>query len=336
MGSLIFILYIIMILKEEILNEIDFYISEAISVISEIEQIDDRNFVWDLTKEKLNKSTENIKTPTQAEEYLKVFLRKIKYLSKNLKVKLASYVISILLGFTAASAISNVISQESPEIKDEISLSSSFPKVDVEPEEEIEKEIEIIETPDSSSSWLYDFLKKEEGYRSDGYQIGDGKITIGWGHAEDIEDSKYKVGQEISKSEAEELLRQDVATAEKAVNDELREWDDEGVIYKIDQNMYDAMVSIAYNRGRGAFRRSDFVELIKQGKYLEAQDEILKMNQKAYKKYPGLKKRRQIEYDKFGKDLNKMIVLLNKEKGNEIVSESYKNRLKTLAGIIKS
>jgi GH24 family phage-related lysozyme (muramidase) len=317
-----------MILSEEKLNKIDNYLNEAISLLTEVEELDDRTFVWDLAKERVDKSAEEIENKSQAEEYLRNVLRKIKSVPEKIKVKLAKYAISLLLGFTAISSISNIINDEAPEIKNQLSF--SIPELREEPKEEVE----ALETPSSSSQWLYDFLKDEEGYRNKGYKIGDGKITIGWGHAEDRRNSKYKVGQEISKSEAEELLRQDVATAEDAVNNVLRKWDDEGIIYKIDQNMYDAMVSIAYNRGRGAFRRSDFIQLVKQGKYLEAQDEILKMNKRAYRKYPGLKKRREKEAEKFGENLYKMIALLNNEKKDDMISESYKSRLKNLAGII--
>lgn len=333
-----------MILSEEKLRKIDNYLNEAISLLTEVEELDDRTFVWDLAKERVDKSVEEIENKSQAEEFLRNMLRKIKSVPEKIKVKLAKYAISLLLGFTAISSISNIINDEAPEIKNELSL--SVPELNIN-----DTENKTIETPTKVSDDLIDFLKKEEGYKSHAYKIkgGDGKITIGYGHAEDIGSSQYRVGQglvEPKKGEsaeslrnrqlkkAEELLRKDVETAEKAVNDILQDWKEKGIPYKITQNMYDAMVSIAYNRGRAAFRTSDFIQLVKHGKYLEAKQEILKMNKRAYKKFPGLKSRREEEAERFGRDIDFAIASLNDMTKSTTISESYKSRLRTLAGII--
>lgn len=70
--------------------------------------------------------------------------------------------------------------------------------------------------------------------------------------------------------------------------------------------MYDAMVSMAFNMGRGGFRGSHFIQLIKNGKYEEAQKEIMKMSKRSFRKYPGLKDRREKESDLFASGLNKI------------------------------
>lgn len=52
-------------------------------------------------------------------------------------------------------------------------------------------------------------IKSYESLRLTAYKLGDGMVTIGWGHAEPIGSSKYKVGQSISKQEAIQLFNTD-------------------------------------------------------------------------------------------------------------------------------
>jgi len=63
-----------------------------------------------------------------------------------------------------------------------------------------------------------EYIKRVEGEQLTAYDLGDGMITIGYGHAEPKSKSKYKVGQTISKPDAEQLLTQDIKTAESRVN----------------------------------------------------------------------------------------------------------------------
>ena len=70
---------------------------------------------------------------------------------------------------------------------------------------------------------------------------------------------------------------------------------DKEIPFKITQGMYDAMISMAYNMGRGGFRGSDFIQLVKQGKYKEAKNKILSTNIT----YAGHKSRRKKESEMF-------------------------------------
>lgn len=70
----------------------------------------------------------------------------------------------------------------------------------------------------SADTTFREYIKRVEGEQLTAYDLGDGMITIGYGHAEPKSKSKYKVGQTISKSEAEQLLTQDIKTAESRVN----------------------------------------------------------------------------------------------------------------------
>lgn len=337
----------------DVLLEYDKNINEIISLLNETGIPDEpsQTFVWDVVKEKSKNLTDKITTKERAIILLKKLFRKLKHLSRKNKVKLSKYILTGLLGVLTISSINNILTEEVPELKDDIMKELSLNNLNVDFKEkglvkfdtkkEKKEDSDFFIVPNRVSDNLIEFLKKAEGYRSVGYIVksnkggDDGMITIGHGHAEPKRKSKYKVGQRISGKEAEKLLRQDLKDAEKAVNDIFEKWDKEGIPYQIDQNMYDAMVSIAFNRGRGNLWNSEFVALIKQGKYAEAQEEIKNMSKHKYAEFPGLKTRRDGEAEMFGKNLNKTMAALEKikNKENNLISESYKNRLKLLAGI---
>ena len=263
-------------------------------------------FEWDIAKERLDKAKENVKTPKQAELFLKALVNKVNNLPKKIKMKIIKYGVISLIGLLSMSGISKTIENVDPEIKSEI---LTFVKN--------EKEVEPIEvetkTPTQASDSLVNFIKYEEGdiYKKGepvlkAYKLGDGMITVGWGHAEKIRKSKYKHGQTISRYEAEKLLAKDIKQAESTINDVLSGWDEKGIEYNINQEMYDAMVSMAFNMGRGGFRGSRFIQLVKKGKYEEAKKEITGMSKRSFRKYPGLKDRREKESNLFASGLNKL------------------------------
>ena len=129
------------------------------------------------------------------------------------------------------------------------------------------------------------------------YKIGDGKITVGWGHAEPVGRSKFKVGQEITPGEASELLKMDLTTASDGVRRIFKEWEEKGIDVKINQDMFDALVSICFNTGAGGLRRSDMIQHIKSGDYEEAGEKIKTLS--VSKKFPGLANRREKESKMF-------------------------------------
>ena len=61
--------------------------------------------------------------------------------------------------------------------------------------------------------------------------------------------------------------------------------------------MFDALVSIAYNAGVGGLSRSPIMAYLKEKDYEKASESIKVF--KVLKKFPGLKDRRQREYDLF-------------------------------------
>jgi lysozyme len=331
------------VLNEELLLEIDKYINEAIKSLTEMEQVDDRSFVWDLAKEKIDKSTEKLYSSQQAEEYLRRFLDKIEDLPKSFKVKLSKYVLTSLIGLTSFSSLNDIINSEAPEIKDEltefspIALSNNIfnlNKVNVEKQKQIAERI-----PTKVSNALVNLLKHEEGSITEkgqpvlkAYNIGDGMVTVGWGHATKTRESKLRKGDYITRKQAEEFLMSDIEWAQDRLNNIIQNWKEQGIKPKITQGMYDAMVSLIYNMGIGNFTGKiggQFLEYVKNGDLKNAKKEILTMSSNLYKKYPGIKNRREKEANLFVADIENA----ENEKSNTI-SETYKSRLKKLAGIL--
>ena len=85
------------------------------------------------------------------------------------------------------------------------------------------------------------FLTSEEGFRDKIYNDQAGKPTIGYGH-KILDGEDFSKG--ITRDAAAALLAKDVGEAVGAVNGSLK--------VPISQNQFDALVSFAYNAGRGA------------------------------------------------------------------------------------
>ena len=98
-------------------------------------------------------------------------------------------------------------------------------------------------------------ISDHEGFRDRPYKDVAGFWTIGYGH-------KLKSGEwwdRITPEFARELLVQDVGIAEDAVN--------AYVTVPLSQPQFDALVSLAYNIGVGAFKRSTLLQKLNAGDY---------------------------------------------------------------------
>ena len=144
-------------------------------------------------------------------------------------------------------------------------------------------------------------IKEHEKLRLTAYSIGDGKITIGWGHAEQANISKYKIGQKISEKRAEILFENDIKKKENDVKRIFLQWQEKGKHIKITQGMFDAMVSMAYNMGTSRLRQTNFIQHLENNNHIQAA-KLIKISGIS-KKYPGLISRREKEYELFIKDL---------------------------------
>jgi lysozyme len=231
---------------------------------------------------------------------------KIKNLSEEAKRKVIKYVLVSLLAFNTVANVYNLVKgsnadEQTKEIATSILSEKDLVKTDSIKLEDA-KWKRGYEFTFSQKGW--DHIKMEEGNpRHPGdpvlkaYKIGDGMITVGWGHAEPVGKSKFKVGQEIAPGEASELLKMDLTTASNGVRRIFKDWEENGLDVKINQDMFDALVSIAFNTGIGGLRKSEMIQDIKSGKYEEAGEKIKTLS--VSKKFPGLASRREKESKMF-------------------------------------
>lgn len=125
-----------------------------------------------------------------------------------------------------------------------------------------------------------DLIKKYEGLRTTAYKCPAGVYTIGYGHTKGV-----KAGMRISRKEAEDLLVQDLAVAENAVNIYVNR-------YNLNQNEYDALVSFTFNCGAGNLNK-----LCNKGlrKKADIAEKMLAYNKGGGKVLAGLTNRRHDE-----------------------------------------
>tara|TARA_Y100000389_G_scaffold202649_1_gene248566 strand:+ start:3948 stop:4958 length:1011 start_codon:yes stop_codon:yes gene_type:complete len=335
-------------LKESNIIEIENLISEAIkNVYKENSEKPSPTYEWDLTEKKVKDSTLGVKTIEQAKQYLNILFKKIKNLPKKIKLKILKYAFISLAGIISYSQLYDYASNSDSVLDDEIEIIKLDLKINNEEgesteimdldSEENEEEAILSYIPNSISDYGILEMKKEEGSsRVKGepvlaaYDLRDGKVTIGWGHAESKSNSQFKVGDTITKEKAEKLFLEDLESAEDAVKSVFEEWKGKNIPFYVDQNMYDAMVSMAFNMGRGGFRGSDFIQLVKKGNYEEAKERILSTNVS----FKGHSPRRKRESELFGKSLEFNPLVIDAKNSKDIISEGYKKRLKKLAGII--
>jgi lysozyme len=221
-------------------------------------------------------------------------LNKIKGLSVESKKKILNHVLATLLTVSVYGNVVNMVKSTSmdPRLK-EIAIGILDKQKDSKTEESKWKRgYEFILSQDG-----WNHIKEEESLRLKAYSIGDGMITVGWGHAEPASYSKYKVGQRISEEEAQEILEKDLNHIADGVRGIFTEWEEEGVDVKITQDMFDALVSIAFNTGVGGLRRSELMKDLKRGDHEVAGEKIKTF--RVSKKFPGLYDRREKESQMF-------------------------------------
>jgi lysozyme len=142
-------------------------------------------------------------------------------------------------------------------------------------------------------------IREWEGFRARAYRDAGGKLTIGVGHLltqSELSSGKIFIqGQPVryaaglSDQQVLDLLGQDLAGAEQAVND--------GVEVELSQNQFDALVSFCFNVGRMAFKNSTLLRLLNQGEYDEVPAQLRRWVRCNGKVIPGLVKRREQEIE---------------------------------------
>jgi len=132
-----------------------------------------------------------------------------------------------------------------------------------------------------------------EGNVLTAYQDIVGVWTIGVGHTAGAGLPHPKAGMKITAAESDEILSRDLVTFEKAVL--------KAVKVPLTQNQFDALVSLAFNIGAGAFAKSTLVRKLNAGDYKGASAQFDVWNKAGGKKVQGLVNRRASERKLFDK-----------------------------------
>lgn len=127
-------------------------------------------------------------------------------------------------------------------------------------------------------------IKQFEGCKLDSYQDQGGKWTIGYGHT----DPTVCAGMKITESQAELILMQDLERFESI---------DEYITATVNDNQYSAMICLAYNIGKNAFKFSRALQDVNNG--VDPTMNWMKWNHVNGVVNAGLTKRRQAELELF-------------------------------------
>lgn len=125
-------------------------------------------------------------------------------------------------------------------------------------------------------------LEEFEGVRLSAYLDGNAIPTIGFGHTTGV-----KMGDICTRAQADAFLTDDLKTAEGAVNRLVK--------VPLNQNQFDALVSITFNIGQGNLEHSTLLRILNLRQYEEAATAFLMWDKVAGAISPGLNRRRDAE-----------------------------------------
>ena len=133
-----------------------------------------------------------------------------------------------------------------------------------------------------------EFITREEGIVLQIYKDPVGLPTIGVGHLLTREEKiGGKFARGITRDEALDLLRKDASYAEDVIN--------RAVKVPLNQNQFDALCSMVFNIGTGAFQKSTLLKILNAGDYDGVPKQIVKWVRAGGKILPGLVSRRKNE-----------------------------------------
>lgn len=136
-----------------------------------------------------------------------------------------------------------------------------------------------------------DLITSFEDIKLNAYDDGVGVWTIGKGTTVYPNGVKVKKGDVCTMDQAKAYFAHDLKRFENAVNSALT--------VVVNQNQFDALVSLAYNIGEKAFKTSTLVELLNANKFTAAADQFLVWNKGGGKVMKGLVRRRAAEAELF-------------------------------------
>lgn len=137
-----------------------------------------------------------------------------------------------------------------------------------------------------------ELIKEFEGFSANAYLCPAKIPTIGYGNTFWQDGRKVRLGEQISKTKALELL-------EFVANKDFANKIFPLIKVEVNQNQFDAMTSLAYNIGVGAFSNSTLLKKVNAKDFAGAGDEFLKWDKSNGKPLLGLTRRRQREKELF-------------------------------------
>jgi len=130
-------------------------------------------------------------------------------------------------------------------------------------------------------------IQSFESFTERPYKDQRGIWTIAWGHT----GSDVTADTTCTEYQGAQWFIQDTHTAVNAVN--------RTIDVALNQNQFDALVSLCFNIGQGNFASSTLSYMLNKGDYLGAADQFLCWNHTGGFVNPGLTRRRIAEHDLF-------------------------------------
>lgn len=139
-------------------------------------------------------------------------------------------------------------------------------------------------------TFCYKLIQQFEGLKLKAYQDSIGIWTIGYGNITYLDGTKVKKGDEITREQADLMFKQ---TANKFALEVAKLID-----VCLTQNQFNALVSLAYNIGIGAFKDSTLLKKVNVNPNDESiRKEFKRWNRAGGKVLNGLTRRRNEEAD---------------------------------------
>ncbi len=136
-------------------------------------------------------------------------------------------------------------------------------------------------------------LKEYESLQLYAYICPAGVLTIGWGHTGLVDGKKIELGMTITKSKAQELFEQDIATVETPLANE-------PFGKRLSQGQWDALVSFIYNVGWGNYKKSTLRRRLNEDvNHSDIPNQFRRWNKANGKVLAGLVKRREWEIEQY-------------------------------------
>jgi RHS repeat-associated protein len=166
-----------------------------------------------------------------------------------------------------------------------------------------------------------DFLKDKESLKLKAYDLKDGRITIGYGTSWSYSESPYKVGDEITREQAEKYFDDAMDAYSKKLNSVLK--------VNLSQNQFDALIIFLYNTTSpdNDWSQNHTIKLINEGNFEEAVNNMSLFTKATINgkktELPGLVKRRAWERNIWENSIYHMKHYKTNPTYNEIDTKSY-------------